>query len=126
MPMKIVFAFAAALVISIADAKPFRWASQGDPQTIDPHSQNELLTNAINGQMYETLVNRGKKLEIVPALATEWKEVDPLTWRFLLGKGVPFPDGHPSPADGGFFSGERGSQQSSQIRVYATALGKGR
>ena len=27
------------------DAKPLRWASQGDPQTADPHSQNESLTN---------------------------------------------------------------------------------
>src|SRR3954468_15424227 len=126
MPMKIVFVFAAALAISIADAKPFRWASQGDPQTIDPHSQNELLTNGINGQMYETLVNRGKKLEIVPALATEWKEVDPLTWRFMLRKGVTFHDGTPFTADDVLFSVERASQQSSQIRVYATALGKAR
>src|SRR3954451_133294 len=124
MPMKIVFAFAAALVISIADAKPFRWASQGDPQTIDPHSQNELLTNGINGQMYETLVNRGKKLEIVPALATEWRELDPLTWRFTLRKGVKFHDGTPFTADDVLFSVERASQGSSQIRVYAQALGK--
>src|SRR3954468_17147616 len=126
MPMKIVFAFAAALVISIADAKPFRWASQGDPQTIDPHSQNELLTNGINGQMYETLVNRGQQLEIVPVLATEWKEVDPLTWRFMLRKGVKFHDGTPFTADDVLFSVARASQSSSQIRVYATALGKAR
>jgi peptide/nickel transport system substrate-binding protein len=126
MPMKIVFVFAAALAISTADAKPFRWASQGDPQTIDPHSQNELLTNGINGQMYETLVNRGKKLEIVPVLATEWKEIDPLTWRFTLRKGVKFHDGTPFTADDVLFSMERASQSTSQIRVYATALGKPR
>src|SRR6185436_18840668 len=82
-------AIVAAVVVCAAEAKPFRWASQGDPQTIDPHSQNELLTNSVNGQMYETLVNRGKKLEIVPVLATEWQQVDPLTWRFTLRKGVP-------------------------------------
>src|SRR5881394_2599728 len=126
MPMRIVFVLAVTLAISIADAKPFRWASQGDPNTIDPHSQNELLTNGINGQMYETLVNRGKKLEIVPALATEWKELDPLTWRFSLRKGVKFHDGTPFTADDVLFSVERASQPSSQIRVYATALGKPR
>ncbi len=124
--MRLVIVVAAALAISIADAKPFRWASQGDPQTIDPHSQNELLTNGINGQMYETLVNRGKKLEVVPVLATEWKEVDPLTWRFSLRKGVTFHDGTPFTADDVLFSVERASQPSSQIRVYATALGRPR
>ena len=109
-----------------ADARPFSWASQGDPQTIDPHSQNELLTNSINGQLYETLVNRGKQLEVVPALATEWQQLDPLTWRFTLRKGVRFHDGAPLTADDVLFSVERASQPSSQIRVYATALGKPR
>src|SRR3954468_17849963 len=126
MPMKIVFVFAAALALSGVHAKPFRWASQGDPQTIDPHSQNELLTHGLNGQMYGTLVNPGKKLEIVPALATEWKEVDPLTWRFTLRKGVKFHDGTPFTAEDVLFSMERASQSTSQIRVYATALGKPR
>src|SRR6478736_1114945 len=113
-----------ALALIVADAKPFRWASQGDPQTMDPHSQNELLTNSINGQVYETLANRGKKLEIVPALATEWQQVDPLTWRFTLRKGVRFHDGAPFTADDVLFSVQRASQGTSQIRVYATALGK--
>src|SRR6478736_7730594 len=115
-----------ALALIVADAKPFRWASQGDPQTMDPHSQNELLTNSINGQMYETLVNRGKKLEIVPTLATEWKQIDALTWRFTLRKGVKFHDGTPFAADDVVFSFERASAPSSQIRVYAAAMGKAR
>jgi len=115
---------ALAFAASAAYAKPFRWASQGDPQTMDPHSQNELLTNSINGQMYEPLVNRGKKLEIVPALATEWQQVDPLTWRFTLRRGVRFHDGAPFTADDVLFSVERASRGTSQIRVYATALGK--
>jgi len=115
-----------ALACGAVQAKPLRWASQGDPQTIDPHSQNELLTNAINGQMYETLVNRGPKLEIVPVLAIEWKQVDPLTWRFTLRKGVKFHDGTPFTADDVVFSMQRASEASSQIRVYAAAMGKAR
>src|SRR5882672_10131702 len=117
-------AIVASVLVCAAEAKPFRWASQGDPQTIDPHSQNELLTNSVNGQMYETLVNRGKKLEIVPVLATEWKQIDPLTWRFTLRKGVKFHDGAPFTADDVLFSVQRASQPTSQIRVYAVALGK--
>jgi len=117
-------AIVASVLVCAAQAKPFRWASQGDPQTIDPHSQNELLTNSVNGQMYETLVNRGKNLEIVPVLATEWKQVDPLTWRFTLRQGVKFHDGTPFTADDVLFSVQRASQGTSQIRVYAQALGK--
>src|SRR3954470_13187726 len=122
--MKLIITLALAVAVFNADAKPFRWASQGDPQTIDPHSQNELLTNSINGQMYETLVNRGKQLEIVPVLASAWHQVDPLTWRFTLRKGVRFHDGTPFTADDVLFSVQRASQSSSQIRVYAAALGK--
>jgi len=74
--------------------------------------------------MYETLVNRGKKLEIVPVLASAWQQVDPLTWRFTLRKGVRFHDGTPFTADDVLFSVQRASEGTSQIRVYATALGK--
>jgi peptide/nickel transport system substrate-binding protein len=115
---------ATCLACFAAEAKPLRWASQGDPQTIDPHSQNELLTNSINGQMYETLVNRDKQLGIVPVLATQWQQLDPLTWRFTLRKGVRFHDGTPLTADDVVFSMQRASAPSSQIRVYASALGR--
>ena len=30
-----------------ADAKTLKWAGRGDPQTMDPFSQNENLTNNI-------------------------------------------------------------------------------
>src|SRR5258705_13361908 len=112
-------ALALAAAFSAADARPFRWASQGYPQTIDPHSQNELLTNSVNGQMYETLVNRGKKLEIVPVLATEWQQVDPLTWRFTLRQGVKFPDGTPFTAADVPFSVQPASQPTPHIRPSA-------
>jgi peptide/nickel transport system substrate-binding protein len=115
---------ATCLACFAAESKPLRWASQGDPQTIDPHSQNELLTNSINGQMYETLVNRDKQLGIVPVLATQWQQLDPLTWRFTLRKGVRFHDGTPLTADDVVFSMQRASAPSSQIRVYASALGR--
>src|ERR671933_130902 len=87
-------AFAAVfLAVFAADAKTLRWSSQGDYLTADPMAQNELLTNSINGQVYESLVMRGKKLEIVPALATSWKQTSPTVWIFNLRKGVKFHDG---------------------------------
>ncbi|MEX8494127.1 MAG: ABC transporter substrate-binding protein, partial [Sphaerotilus sp.] len=81
----------AALGLS-ASAQTLRWATQGDPQTMDPHAQNESLTNQMNAQVYETLVGRDKQLGIVPQLATEWQQTGPLTWRFKLRPNVKFHD----------------------------------
>ena len=120
----LVLAAAVALAGAAAQAQTLRWASQGDAQTMDPHSQNELLTNAINGQAYETLVNRDKKLNIEPVLATEWQQVSPLQWRFKLRPNVKFHDGTPFTADDVVFSVQRARDGTSDIRVYANALGE--
>ncbi|MBT9596377.1 MAG: ABC transporter substrate-binding protein [Vitreoscilla sp.] len=108
---------------SLAQAQTLRWASQGDPLTMDPHSQNEGLTNSMNGQVYERLVMRDKQLGIAPSLATEWQQVSPLVWRFKLRPGVRFHDGSPFNADDVAFSVERAKSPSSQIAAYATACG---
>ena len=73
-----------SLALSSAQAQTLRWSSQGDLQTMDPHSRNESLTNAMNGQIYEYLTGRDKQLGIVPLLATEWKQTGPLQWRIKL------------------------------------------
>jgi peptide/nickel transport system substrate-binding protein len=104
-------------------AQTLRWASQGDAQTMDPHSQNEGLTNMINGQVYEYLIRRDRQLSFVPALATEWAQTGPLTWRFKLRPGVRFHDGSPFAAEDVVFSVNRAKETTSQINVYANAVG---
>src|SRR5215468_6870342 len=96
-----------ALAAMAADAVTLRWAGRGDMQTTDPHSQNENLTNNINQLVYEFLFVRDKNLKLIPALATEWKQVNPTTWRFKLREGVKFHDGTPFTADDVVFSFER-------------------
>jgi len=120
--------FAAALGLSLslatAQAQTLRWASQGDLQTMDPDSRNESLTNSLNGQVYETLTGRDKQLGIVPMLATEWQQTGPLQWRVKLRPNVKFHDGTAMTADDVVFSFKRASEQSSDIKVYATAMGE--
>ena len=106
-----------------ANAQTLRWSSQGDPQTMDPFSQNESLTNMINAQIYDFLVARDKKLGIVPALATSWRQDGPLKWTFKLRPNVKFHDGRSFTADDVVFSLERAKAPGSQIAVYANALG---
>ena len=119
-----VAAFAVALFAPLTDAKTLRWSSQGDYLTADPMAQNELLTNSINGQVYESLVERGKKLEIVPALATSWKQTSPTVWVFNLRKGVKFHDGSDFTADDVVFSIKRLQGKTSNFRVYGNAVGE--
>lgn len=68
-----------ASVLTLSAASPafaenvLRWTSQGDALTLDPHSQNEAPTIAMNGQMYETLVTRDADLVLHPELAESWE-----------------------------------------------------
>src|SRR5438094_8821153 len=102
----------AAAMSLAAPAQTLRWSSQGDLQTLDPHSQNELLTNAINGQVYDTLVMRDKKLGLAPGLALEWTPINPMLWRMKLRPNVKFHDGSPFTADDVVFSMQRGAHAS--------------
>ena len=112
-----------ALALSVAEAKTLRWSTQGDPQTMDPYSQNENLTNNVNGQMYEPLAGRDKQLNIVPVLAVSWQQVNGQTWRIKLRPNVKFHDGTPFTADDVVFSIERAKHPNSQLRQYANAVG---
>ncbi len=127
--MKRLFSLAIGVGLSLvaaasASAQTLRWASQGDVQTMDPDSRNELLTNSINGQVYETLTGRDRELNIVPDLATSWSQTGPLQWRVKLRANVKFHDGTPFTADDVVFSVKRAQQQSSDIKVYANAMGE--
>jgi peptide/nickel transport system substrate-binding protein len=113
----------AGLLATGASAQTLRWATQGDPLTMDPHSQNESLTNQMNGQVYEALINRDKQLGLVPVLATEWKQTGPTQWRVKLRPNVKFHDGSPFTADDVLFSLQRATAGTSDIAVFAAALG---
>jgi len=107
-----------------AQAQTLRWSTQGDLQTLDPHSRNESLTNSLNGQVYETLTGRDKQLGFVPMLATEWQQTGPLQWRMKLRPNVKFHDGTVMTADDVVFSVNRAKQDGSDLKAYAGAMGE--
>ena len=111
------------LLSASVTAQTLRWAAQGDMQTTDPHSQNEILTNSLNGQIYDYLGRRLRDQSVGPALATEWTQVTPLLWRVRLRPGVKFHDGSPFSAEDVVFSMQRLRDLASPFRVYANAVG---
>ncbi|MBI1245433.1 MAG: ABC transporter substrate-binding protein [Alphaproteobacteria bacterium] len=108
--------------LSPVAAKPFRWANDGDVNSMDPYARNEtfLLTFMLN--VYEPLVRRDASLKLEPALATEWKQTAPTVWRFALRHGVKFHDGSPFSADDVVFSFKRVTSGGSNLKGnFATA-----
>ena len=120
-------AFAGAAILALllpASAATFRWSSQGDYLSADPHAQNEGLNNTINAEIYERLTTRDRKLGIVPSLALSWEPLGPATWRFHLRRDATFHDGTPFTADDVVFSIARAQLPASNFKVFATPLGK--
>ena len=99
------------------DAKTFKWATQGDAATLDPHGLSSGLTLGFLGNIYDGLVRRAGDLALEPALATDWSASGPTTWRFNLRQGVKFHDGSPFSSDDVVFSYQRATSKSSGVRA---------
>lgn len=78
-----------------------------DPPTIDPHaSSGSPSVNALN-PIYETLVRYDGDGKIAPLLAESWEQIDDLSWKFNLRKGVKFHNGEEMKASDVLFSMKR-------------------
>lgn len=115
-------AAAAALAIGLSapaptEAKTFRYAFQGDAQSLDPHGLNETFTLGFLGNVYEGLAAYDSNLQLVPGLAVSWKTLSPTKWLFNLRKGVKFHNGDPFTADDVIFSWKRTLTKGSDQKV---------
>src|ERR1700681_1586212 len=114
---------ACALACASVPAKNFRWSSQGDANSLDPHALNESFTNALTGLAYESLARYDKNMVFVPALAISWSATSPTTWEFNLRRDVKFQDGTPFTADDVVFSFERAKDPTSGFVTFANQMG---
>ena len=64
-----------------------------DAVSIDPHGSNDTPSERIREHIFEGLVKQNNEFEIIPSLATEWEQIDELTWQFTLQEDVTFHDG---------------------------------
>ena len=116
----------ALMLGTAAQAKNFRWASQGDAASMDPHAQNENVTNQLAAMVYEPLLQYDKQMKLVPALATSWENPEPTKWLFHLRRGVKFHDGTPFTADDVVFSFERAKHTTASFKLYTLESGTAR
>ncbi|MDN3563432.1 ABC transporter substrate-binding protein [Paeniroseomonas aquatica] len=113
------FALAAALLCGTAltaQAQTFRWANDGDVNSMDPYTRQETFLLAFGSNFYEPLVRRNTQMQPEPALAERWEQPSPTVWRFHLRQGVKFSDGSPFTADDVVFSAQRARAPGSNIQ----------
>jgi peptide/nickel transport system substrate-binding protein len=119
---------AAALTVGLgaamAEARTVRWAAAGDPNTMDPHSQNVGTVTMVLQQIYDPLIQRTQDLGLAPGLATRWEQVEPNRWRFWLRDGVTFHDGQAFTADDVVFSITRAQQPTSNFAIYVDTIAR--
>ncbi|MGE0716990.1 MAG: ABC transporter substrate-binding protein [Alphaproteobacteria bacterium] len=115
---------ACAALAQPAAAKELRFAFQADVASLDPVYFNEAFTQGWLNNIQEGLVRWDNELKIEPALATEWRMDDPVTWTFKLRRGVKFHDGRPMTADDVLFTYERAMGPTSDYRSTLTEVAK--
>ena len=114
--LTVIFILAFTLTSPAMAENVFRWASQGDAVTFDPHSANMSPTFLQLKQVYEPLVSYDWKIDKEPYLAESWRLVDPTTWEFKLRRGVTFHDGTPFTAEDVIFSINRAKGPGSDVK----------
>src|SRR5258705_11792538 len=88
-----------------------------DPTTLDMMQQQEQPASNVGAQIFESLVERGPDLKIVPALAVEMpKLVAPTVWEIKLRRGVKFHNGEDFNAESVKFSLERLANPANKLR----------
>ena len=113
------YTLAAALLAGsalAAQANNFRWANDGDVNSMDPYTRQETFLLSFNANIYEPLVRRDTQMRVEPALAERWENPSPTVWRFHLRRNVRFSDGTPFTADDVVFSAERARGPGSNIQ----------
>jgi peptide/nickel transport system substrate-binding protein len=105
-----------------ADAVTFRWANDGDANSMDSYTRQETFLLTFTQNMMEPLVRRDRNLKIEPSLAVSWSQPAPDVWRFNLRPNVKFHDGTPFTADDVVFSFQRATGPGSNIASFLASV----
>ncbi len=109
-PMKLLMAGVAATVLLMSSATSPLWAadliigSATEPSSIDPLFSRTGNNQNVAQAIFDRLVNTDPAINMEPALAVSWTNIDPLTWQVKLREGVKFHDGNPLTAEDVIFS----------------------
>lgn len=69
------------------------YSQSSESVTLHPHEATDVYSRRVISNIFDRLIETNEKLEIVPGLAESWEQIDPLTLKFNLRKGVKFQNG---------------------------------
>ncbi len=90
--------------LGAAQAQQLTLGLASEPTAADPHYHKMTTNDSFSAHIYDSLVARTPKMELIPSLATSWKNLDDLTWEFKLRKDVKFSNGAPFTAQDVLFT----------------------
>lgn len=91
---------------------------------MDPHGNGELVAFTVQSAVYDTLVTKDEEGNVVPSLATSWKEIDDKTIRFTLREDVTFHNGEKLTAEDVAFSIKRATEKPSSSSIFSAFDGE--
>jgi peptide/nickel transport system substrate-binding protein len=89
---------------------------------INPYKSVAFASENVFVQLYDALLTRNEQGKIEPSLATEYKQVNDLTYDFTLRKGVKFSDGSAMTADDVVYSYQQMIAPGAGQRSYLAGL----
>ena len=93
-------------------------ATHLDVDTLDPTQNINTHQRWVYRHIFDPLITLSADGKVMPAAAERWQQIDPLTWRFHLRKGVKFHNGEPLTAEAVKLTVELMQKTTSQARSY--------
>lgn len=103
-----------------AQAQHLTMAVTAPVTTFDPQYKNNLGDKQFSSAIFETLIDRDTKGQLIPSLATSWQTIDDTTWEFKLRPGVTFHNGNSFTAEDVAFSLDRVPNLEKSPQPYTT------
>jgi peptide/nickel transport system substrate-binding protein len=92
-------------------------AQGSDISALDPHFSTAVHDISVSFNVFDTLVSRHRDDQLHPALATQWKLLNPTTWELKLRPGARFHNGEPFTSADAKFSIERTYDPAAKTQV---------
>ncbi len=109
--LMVFFLVAMLSATSFAAKEVMTVAIDREPQSLDPTATNISITCTIVAQIFDTLLDFDTDMNIVPGLAESYEQIDSLTYRFNLRKGVKFHNGEELKANDVIYSLKRANEK---------------
>ena len=94
-------------------------ATAYDAKSLDPHAVNEVAASNVMVQIYNTLITLDKNGKLIPSLAESFEQINDVTYKFKIKKGIKFHNGEEMTVDDVIFSLKRAATSPAVANLYS-------